>query len=318
MPIESLRATDSVAGRLQSLHGVLVFRPSALPSQCGSHHFSLMGGKRQMGFPIDYSDRWSCSRFFRGFVFDKDGCLLESEPLIRGQILETALAYAGVQAFTSEVIAEISSTFGQPDDKMSLDLGEVLRRHFPEGPIASIAQGDFVERFAHSRASGWRRRALDESLAPKAGALRLLDRVRRGEYFTAMYTSMPLAMATQSIELVLHATDLFSGPTLVTCSDPRLGGLGKPHRRGWQVLAELAAEREHIRPSELVAVEDRATGAVGALMADYGAVVVVPDPNDGPIEQWDRRGLIESYFADFPTDRKRLIFLKSLLDITFG
>ena len=269
-------------------------------------------------FQVQFRDRWACSRLFKGFVFDKDGCLLSSEQSIRQQILDSALEFAGVRSFSADVIAEINSCFGQPDDKMSSDLGEVLRRHFAEGPIASIPPDRFVERFANARASGWRLRSFDGTLAPKEGALRLLDRVRRDGYFAAMYTSMPLAMATQAIELVLHASDLFADNTLVTCSDPRLEGLGKPHPRGWEVLAQLAFETRQIRPFELVAVEDRATGAVGALKAGYGAVVVVPDPDDVPVQEWDRRELIESHLAEHPEDRNKLFFLKSLMNVAFA
>lgn len=269
-------------------------------------------------FEVQFVDRWTCSTFFRGFVFDKDGCLLASEPLIRQQILDSALQLAGVSEFDADVIAKISACFGQPDDKMSSDLGGVLRQHFPDGPIKQTPPEKFVEKFAHARAAGWRLRAVEGVLEPKEGALRLLDRVRRGEYFAAMFTSMPIQMAVHAIDLVLHAGDLFEGEKLVTCSDPRLEGLGKPHPRGWEVLARLAQDTLNIKPSELVAVEDRATGAVGALKAGYGAVVVVPDPDDVPLEQWDRRGLIESHLREFPNDRKKLFFLKSLLDISFA
>ena len=269
-------------------------------------------------FEVQFVEHWTCSCFFRGFVFDKDGCLLASERLIRQQILDTALMFAGAREFAPDVVAAATACLGQPDDQMSIDLWKVLRKHFPGGPIAQVPQDDFVGQFAEARVSGWRLRALNGTLVAKEGALRLLDRVRRGEYFTAMYTGMPVQMAVQAIDLVLHATDQFSGETLVTCSDPRLDGLGKPHPRGWEVLARLASDTRQINPKELVAVEDRATGAVGALKAGYGAVVVVPDPDDVPLDQWDRRGLIEAHLLEFPEDRKKLFFLRSLLDISFA
>jgi hypothetical protein len=48
-------------------------------------------------------------------------------------------------------------------------------------------------------------------------------------------------------------------------------------------------------------------------------VIVFPDANDvNPVAEWDKKELMEKHLAQFPQDRGRLVFLRSLEDLTFS
>jgi len=53
--------------------------------------------------------------------------------------------------------------------------------------------------------------------------------------------------------------------------------------------------------------------------AQIGRVVVIPDANDvNPVSEWDKKELMQKHLAQFPEDRERLVFLRSLEDLTFS
>jgi hypothetical protein len=85
-----------------------------------------------------------------------------------------------------------------------------------------------------------------------------------------------------------------------------------------------------IGPKDMWVIEDRANGAVAALAAVYrgqtsqfsghkiGRVIVIPDENDVPLQDWDKKSLMMNHLARYPEDRHRLVFLRSLEDLSFS
>ncbi len=268
-------------------------------------------------FKFNFVQTWTCSRRIQGFVFDNDGTLVSSARYYRAPILDSALRFAEVASFDNAIIAEIDKFIGKSEWLMSFEVGKLLRRRFPGGSIAKTTPDEFFYQFARARAAEWQKLVTSGALVLKEGVGELLARIRRGKYFTAMYSDAPRVIALETIGPLLKADDLFTGERLMTCDDKRLSSHPKQHPLGWRELHSVAKRQSEIRCSELVAVEDGAEGAVGALSAGYGAVIVVPDRETRPFDRWDEGGSMESHLTDYPEHAKKLFLLNSLSDIKF-
>ena len=254
------------------------------------------------------------------FLWDKDGLLVHSEPHILATIIEAAAAAVGAKRFSEAELQEIWKCFGKPDDEMSGLLFGVLadlRYTLP------VQRNEWVKYFVQQRAMTWKQKLRLGVVKHKPGALSCLKALQDERVPLGMYTSMPQALVAMDLEHLFPEFDFYD---VVTCSDTRLHGQGKPSPRGWQVLIDSL---QNPRPGthRFIAVEDRASGAVGALEAGCELVVVVPDPSDVPrdagpndyLKLWDRRGFIQAWLERNPgaENASRLVFLPSLEVLRF-
>jgi len=191
----------------------------------------------------------------------------------------------------------------------------------------------FVPFFIQARADVWREWTSDGRIEPKPGALAYLNEFRNSERLFGLVTGMPYELVKHSVSNVLGADDILpdNRDRRVCCDDPRLGGRGKPNPLCYELGMGHFVRKYGISPRDMWMVEDRANGAVAALLAQaedptgkhqgeqIGKVIVIPDANDvNPVSEWDKKGLMQDHLAKFPEDRKRLVFMRSLEDVTFS
>ena len=269
-------------------------------------------------FAVNFADSWKCPIPIRGVVLNNEGLLCGSASEYRDLILESVLELSGAEKLDDATIAALDRLLPQPDGLLCFEVEKLLRRDFPTGPVSKIPTDLFPRYFAHNRALRWALWSIDCTLWFNDGARTLLDHIRRRKYFAAMYTDLPRTISVQTIAPLLQASDLFDDTTLLPSDDSRLQGHLKGSAVGWQLLANVAYRSANISPEELVAVECKAAGAAGALSAGYGAVVVVPDAEAGPIDGWDFQHQLETHLQDHPDDSTKLTFLKSLAHIQFN
>lgn len=269
-------------------------------------------------FKVKFATKRIISPLVRGIVVENEGCLINGLALYRKEVLAAAVQYAGVEKFDESTVAEVERLMNEPEATMSFGIGELLRERFPNGLIAKLSPERFTKQFVHTRASGWGLRAIDCSLYYKEGARDLIDQLKNGDRFVGMYTNMPRLVAVQSIGPLLDADRLFSGDKLLASDDKLLTDVfNKQSERGWECLAAVARKRSQIVPAEMVAIDYAAAAAVGALKAGYSAVIIVPDPEAGSVETWDKDNAIAEHLLAFPEHAEKLIFLKSLRDLKF-
>ncbi len=145
--------------------------------------------------------------------------------------------------------------------------------------------------------------------------MELIDQLRDASYFTAIYADVPAMLAAESLSLFGKRQDLFSNQRVLASDDVRLAGHVKICARGWHALSGLASTQKELLGMHLVAIENGSHGVVGALTANYGAVVVVPDPETRSVDEWDEDSAVERYLKLHPSHASKLYFLRSLSDI---
>ncbi len=261
---------------------------------------------------FEFAESWKCPDSVRGFVFDNDGCLIASSLHNREHVVRAIMKYASTESLGDTDVARIDQFVDEPEVELSQQTLTFLQERFPNGFVSKIPRASFARRFANRRASELELAVLAERVQLKDGAEKILTSVRWRRYFAAMFTDTPLIIATQTVGPLLKAGDLFHGETLLTSDDDRLVGQKKFSPRGWDVLAK----QSELPRSAIVAVEDNVDGAVGALLAEYGTVIVVPDPDrKAPTDK--EIALLTPHLRNYPDNRQRLVFLRSLADIKF-
>jgi beta-phosphoglucomutase-like phosphatase (HAD superfamily) len=140
-----------------------------------------------------------------------------------------------------------------------------------------------------------------------------------------MYTGTVRPMAEVDIEYTLKAKDLFKDPFLITSDDARITYVEKSEPDGWHLMGKELEQINNSQTKNMIAFEDRASGALGALKTDFKYVIIVPDKNDAPegfdpsnfSSYWDKNNLIQNHLQSTPRDIERMIFLNSLESITY-
>jgi len=267
---------------------------------------------------------------------DNDGVLSDSEPHIQACILGGVASICGLDSLNESQIALARSTFGQPDNIMSQDLFDKLSTDPILGLNETFKYHDrdsFVDFFVEARRAVWEKWTEEGRVKAKPFALDYLEEFRSSERLFGLVTGMPFHIAGESVKHILKADDILplTRDRRVCCDDPRLGGRGKPDPICYEVAVTHFTETFDISPRDMWVIEDRANGAVAALRAKYqgtnskhfgdqiGKVIVIPDENDSvPVELWDKKKHMETYLSENPKDRNRLVFLKSLEDLTFA
>lgn len=267
---------------------------------------------------------------------DNDGVHLDSEPHIQACIFQAAANILNTERFSDEQRALVSSTFGQADNIMSRDLflklqsDAVLGRHqiFHE-----LNPDTFVPFFIEARRDVWHEWTSGGLIEQKPYLNEYLGELRSSQRLLSLVTGMPYDLVRESVRHVLHADDLIpdTRERRVCCDDPRLKGSGKPNPLGFELGLTHLSDRYDIAPSDMWVIEDRANGAVAALKARYqgeiqkfqgeqiGKIIVIPDEHDvSPLALWDKKNLLEEHLKECPEDRNRIVFARSLADITFS
>lgn len=283
----------------------------------------------------DYADHLVLPPTAAACPSDNDGVHLDSEPHIQACIIQAAAAVCERETLSDEQTALVRATFGQPDNLMSMDLFDKLSADpdLGKSPLLSThTRVSFVPFFIDARAGVWREWTLSGRVEPKPGALDYLQEFRTSDRLFGLVTGMPFAMVKESVSNVLHADDILplDRSRRVCCDDERLNGSGKPDLLCYELGVSHFVDTYDIDPRDMWMIEDRANGAVAALRARYhgasekyrgheiGTVIVIPDAHDvNPIELWDKKNLMEDHLKQFPHDRRRLIFLRSLEDLSF-
>lgn len=280
----------------------------------------------------DYQKKLILGRNYGACPSDNDGVHLNSEPFIQKCILKAVARILELNSLTDNQTKLVRSTFGQPDNIMSMDLFDKLSRD-PELGQSQILQQytkeSFVPFFVEARANVWQEWTSKGLIELKPGAEDYLNEFRGSGAelrLLGLVTGMPYKLVEHSVNHVLRASDILpdNPDRRVCCDDPRLGGRGKPDPLCYELGMGHFAEQYDIRPGDMWTVEDRANGAVAALKAlvrgeKIGIVVVIPDANDvNPVAEWDKKGLMLNHLQQNPEDRKRLVFLRSLSDISFS
>lgn len=283
----------------------------------------------------DYSAKLVLPRTMAACPSDNDGVHLNSEPFIQDCIIAAVAKICDRDSLTPVQLELVRSTFGQADNIMSMDLYDKASRDPELGQSrvwSQYTRETFVPFFIQARADVWREWTSDGRIEPKPGAVGYLNEFRSSDRLFGLVTGMPYDLVAHSVSNVLKADDILPAnrDRRVCCDDERLGGRGKPDPLCYNLGMGHFVDAHDISPRDMWMVEDRANGAVAALRARYngtaaghqgeqiGKVIVIPDANDvNPVEQWDKKELMERHLAQFPEDRQRLVFLRSLKDLTF-
>jgi beta-phosphoglucomutase-like phosphatase (HAD superfamily) len=283
----------------------------------------------------DFSNKLILPRTAAASPSDNDGVHLNSEPHIRDLIIQAAARVCSVEAFTDTQLSKVCSTFGQPDNLMSQDLFEKLSsdpalKHTPI--LSQLTKEDFVPFFVDARRAVWKEWTSAGRVEPKPGVFDYFNELRNSNRLLGLVTGMPYDIAAESVTHVLRANDLIpeTRERRVCCDDERLGGRGKPDPLCYELGMSHFVDEFTIGPKDMWVIEDRANGAVAALAAVYrgqtsqfsghkiGRVIVIPDENDVPLQDWDKKSLMMNHLARYPEDRHRLVFLTSLEDLSFS
>jgi len=258
-----------------------------------------------------------------GIVFDKDGILIDSEPFLIRNILDAAKTYLKLEQLPDLLLTQMQKSFGQTHLKVARDFYGIIQN---TGFEIKEPEHLWPDVFTDICRTNWAEQAKLGKVKKKNGVDKLFAHIRNQKIPTAMYTGTVRPMADVDIEIILAAKDLFKDPFIVTSDDPRVTNLEKSDPRGWELMANALGEHHEIAVSDIIAFEDRASGALGALRAGLKQVIVVPDPNDAPHDvdpykfenYWDKKGLIKEHLQNHPDDQEKLVFLHSLENLTFA
>lgn len=252
-----------------------------------------------------------------GIVFDKDGILIDSEPYLKGNIIEALATYLKVDKLPENLLERVIKTFGQTHLKVARELYEIL---VSEGYSIDYSEEIWPEAFTNICRENWLSLAKVGTIKIKPGVKELFHKVRTFNIPTAMYTGTVKPMALVDLEYTLGVLDLFPDPFLITSDDERVTFLEKSEPLGWSLMAEELGKSYGAKLENIIAFEDRASGALGALKAGFKYVIVVPDEHDAPegmdptdfSSYWDKKNLMEDYLVKYPEAEGRLVFLRTL------
>ncbi|MCB0358782.1 MAG: hypothetical protein KDD44_04080 [Bdellovibrionales bacterium] len=221
-----------------------------------------------------YNDSVSVPSFIRGLSADMDHCTVHSTPLHL-----TLFALVCERLFgAAPRFADIRALRGLSYDRVLGEICRIMNEVSGRPPVEAANFYDQWERAAEKLLSGQylvRPEFLNVSWIP--GAELLVSRL--GERFGSDHCGVNTVAPPVIVDIVSHALPGFRGLSerRVTLPDYQTLSARKVDAAGWQ----LSATQMDVSAEAMMALEDHPDGALGALRAGYGLVVIRPkDPSD--------------------------------------
>lgn len=261
----------------------------------------------------------------RSIVFDVDGTLVCSEPVIQRTILSTVQNYLTHEArgvFDSHVPSIRSECFGYSEDIFTSKLFSYLAsRSMLVKEFSEMDTPTFFRRFSEDRQVQYIGFCEEGLVKPMPGAVEFVVEAFNNFGALAINTGSPQILSAPMLQQVfkglLDIERIFPHHLRTYVSDlPQ--GLGKPNPDGYLRAARLLG----IPPWELGAVVDRGNDCISALRAGYKKVVIVPEDNDrAPLDAPSGKHSLVQFFAGFPASereqiKQRVLIIDSLHDLT--
>jgi beta-phosphoglucomutase-like phosphatase (HAD superfamily) len=271
-----------------------------------------------------------CPSFFddladcRSLVFDVDGTLVCSEPIIQRTILTTVVKYLTPEAaleFDSHISTIRSELFGYSEDIFTAKLFSYLcSRSMLVQQIARLDSAAFFQLFSNDRQEQYIRFCQQGLATPMPGVVPFVQEAYERFGALALNTGSPDILARPMLQHVFNGlldTDCIFPHRLRTYVNDLPLGLGKPNPDGYLRASRLLG----IPPWELGAVVDRGNDCISALRAGYRKVVLVPENRDrAPLDAATGKHSLVQFLSSVPEiDRAalhaRVMIIDSLSDI---
>jgi beta-phosphoglucomutase-like phosphatase (HAD superfamily) len=282
---------------------------------------------------------------FESVVFDVDGLLVNSEPLILLAILETAeslVADAHKREFASHADKIKSHCFGRSDEEMSRELYKYLGAELPDlnsdnllqDEIKEMGEDKFIPFFARAREKMIIGLCKEGVARPMAGAESFVEACYKKFGELALNTGSPENLSKPMLEAAFSDSEIDIETVFPPVRRTYVSDLsrGKPEPDGYiRAAGRLGLRRKNRNDpyrERLMAVVDRGNDAISALRAGYGRIIVVPENMD--ITQMGPNGTKEKYSVskylaslDISEDEKqqlaqRIIIVSSLAQLVLG
>jgi len=227
------------------------------------------------------------TRVSKSIVFDVDGTLLNSEPMIRSvafEVMRTYLTSDAGRIFEEHISPITAQCFGNSEDIFCAKVISYLREHaLASSRAASMSNEEFLHKFTGDRTALYLEYCAAGKIKPMPGAVQLVR--------NAFERFGPLAINTGSPEMLSYPmlvsafrdhfdVDVVFPKGLRTFVTDLANGFGKPNPDGYIRAARLLGHA----PWDLMAVVDRGNDCISALRAQYQNVLVVPEDGDiGPL-----------------------------------
>ena len=221
-------------------------------------------------------------------VFDVDGLLVNSEPLILLTIFEGAkslLKPEFIDEFSNHAENIKKHCFGRSDEDMSYELFKYLMGRLPEfhttqmlrDEFTSFSEQEFNEHFKTVREPTYIKLCEEGYAQPMPGAVEFIQACHQRFGQLAINTGSPEVLSRPMLEAafdgILDLDTIFPHEKRTYVSDLEKG---KPEPDGYV----RASVRLNMRRERLMAVVDRGNDAISALRAGYAAVIVIPENMD--------------------------------------
>ena len=220
---------------------------------------------------------------FFGIVFDMDGVLIDSEPIVKrcGQIAAEQYGAELSDALYNRLI-------GLPAKEVELGLMNAFGQSFP-----MQAFRDELERLWHAYVE-------ENGMPVKAGVIDTLKQLRAHEIPYAIATSTP----SERAQLSLHKAGLLSHFEIIVGGDQVANGKPAPD------IFLTAANHIAIEPHRCIAIEDSAVGVEAASSAGM-YTIMIPDQKQ-PDAITEQR--LSELFPSMPAALPRILELLGRLD----
>lgn len=260
----------------------------------------------------------------RSIVFDVDGTLVLSEPVIQRTIFEALQSYLTPQAkrdFDLHRVNIARECFGNSEDIFCIKLFEYLTtRGVLLDRYLRMDSREFAIDFTEHRGEIYRGFFEQGLIKPMPGAVSFVEAAYQlfGELAlnTASPNNLTGPMLRHAFKEHLDIDRIFPDRLRTYITDlPQ--GFGKPQPDGYIRAARLLG----IAPWDLAAVVDRGNDCISALRAGYRRVLIVPEDNDrSPLEAPSGKHSLVQFFAGYPSAeaiqlKERVVIVNSLEDL---
>jgi beta-phosphoglucomutase-like phosphatase (HAD superfamily) len=260
----------------------------------------------------------------RSIVFDVDGTLVLSEPIIQRTIFEVLGGFLTPEAkadFELHRVNIAKECFGNSEDIFCIKLLEYLSaRRLLLDRYLGMDSKEFALEFTEARIHRYLVFAEQGSIRPMPGVVPFVKAAFQRFGALALNTASPAKLSAPMLQIVfkglLDIEDIFPH-RLRTYIHDLPHGFGKPQPDGYLRAARLLG----IAPWDLAAVVDRGNDCISALRAGYRRVVVVPEDNDrAPLEAASGKHSLVEFFAGYPSSeaeelKKKVLIVNSLEDL---